>query len=112
VTITFERPADGATREYTANNSPDGSWYLRFTLHSANDIGRWNVTSVVDQTGAHDECTDRVTIRAAIGMPSTSTADPAGRPGDDFPPAVLVLGAAGATATIRRRQPPPSRPVP
>lgn len=112
VTITFERPADGATREYTANNSPDGSWYLRFTLESANDLGRWTVTSVVDQTGAHDECTDRVTIRSAIGMPSTSTVDPADRPGDDFLPAVLVLGAAAAIATIRRRQSPPYVPLP
>ena len=62
------------------------------------------MTSVVDQTGAHDECTDRVTIRSAIGMPSTSTVEPADRPGDGFLPAVAVLGALDRD----RDDPPPS----
>jgi len=109
VTITFER-SDGATREYTANNSPDGSWYLRFTLGSA-DIGRWTVTAIVDQTGAHDVCTDRVTIRSAIGMPSTATGNPAAGPGD-WLPAVLLLGVISGLAMVRRRQSPPPRPLP
>jgi hypothetical protein len=106
VTITFERPADGAMREYTANNSPDGSWYLRFTLDSAGDVGRWRVTASVDQTGAHDVCTDQVTIRPAIGMPGTATLDPAAdRPGDgDWMPAVLLLGTAAGMGTLRRRR--------
>jgi hypothetical protein len=112
VTITFVRPADGAKREYTANNSPDGSWYLRFTLDSGRDIGHWTVTAIVDQTGAHDTCTDRVTIRSAFGMPGTATAEPAtDRPGDGaWLPVVLLLGAAGGIAAIRRRLSLPSSP--
>ena len=114
VTITFERFSDGAKREYTANNSPDGSWYLRFTLDTVDDVGRWKVTAIVDQTGAHDTCADRVTIRSAVGVPATSTADSArvSPGGEDWPLAAPLFGAVAGLALLRRRQSPPPRPFP
>jgi LPXTG-motif cell wall-anchored protein len=114
VTITFERSSDGASREYIANNSPDGSWYLRFTLDSAADVGRWTVRAVVDQTGAHDTSTVQVTIRPAMGMPATTTT---GRTSDETGAAALalaglLLGATAGLTVLRRRQSPPPRPLP
>jgi hypothetical protein len=96
VSITFERTTDGAVREYTANNSPDGSWYLRFTLESSADLGRWVVTAVVDQTGSLDTCRDRVTILPRSGLPNTATVDTPAAPGGggaDIPVVLLALGA-------------------
>jgi hypothetical protein len=74
VTVVFERSSDGARRDFTAGNLPDGAWTLRFTFESPDDIGTWDVTVVVDQTGALDTCTDQVTIRGRSGVPNTATA--------------------------------------
>jgi hypothetical protein len=107
VTITFERVADGATREFVANNGPDGTWYKQVTFDSAADAGDWKVTVVVDQTDALDTCTDRFRVWARTGMPNTSTAEPetevAGTSDRGF---VIVLGLGGfiaAWARLRRR---------
>lgn len=113
VAITFERTTDGATRDYTAQNSPDGSWYLRLTPESSADVGRWKVTVVVSQTDALDTCTDLVTIRSRSSMPNTSTVEPAAgsvaSPGLILP--ALLGFAAGLLAVGRRRgqAPMPSR---
>ncbi len=71
VTITFERRSDGLTREYTAFNGPDGTWYRQVTFDSAADAGQWDVTVVVDQTDALDTCTDTLTLRARASLPPT-----------------------------------------
>lgn len=103
VSVTFERTTDGAVREYTASNSPDGSWYLRFTLESSADLGRWVVTVVVDQTGSIDTCRDRVTIRSRSGLPNTTTVDPPAAPaegGRDLP--IVLLGLGGLALGLGR----------
>jgi hypothetical protein len=103
VTITFERTTDGATREYTAQNSPDGSWYLRLTLESSVDIGRWDVTVVVSQTDALDTCADQVTIRARSSLPNTATTETPAEPDRHGTGHVLaVLGLAAALLAARR----------
>jgi hypothetical protein len=106
VTITFERLSDGATREFTANNGPDGTWYKQVTFDSAADAGEWTVTVVVDQTGALDTCTDRFRVWARFGMPNTSStraeAGSAGR-GDGASGVVLIVsGFVAAWACLRR----------
>jgi hypothetical protein len=106
VTIDFVRASDGATRNFTAANSPDGSWYLRFTFESTDDIGTWDVTVVVEQTGALDTCTDRVTIRGRTGIPNTATAmaEPASSGGSPFAPPVLptIAGLVVGLLALRR----------
>ena len=113
VTITFERNTDGAARDYTAQNSPDGSWYLRLTPESSADVGRWNVTVVVSQTDALDTCTDLVTIRSRSSMPNTATVEAAAEPSAGAG-AVLpaMLGVTAGVLALRRRRgqaPMPSR---
>ena len=107
VTITFERPSDGATREFIADNGPDGTWYRQVIFDTPADVGRWNVTVVVDQTGALDTCTDRFTIRGRSGMPNTSTAGAAmGRAQTGDAAFVIALATGGFLAAwiaIRRR---------
>lgn len=106
VTITFERPSDGETREYIAFNGPDGTWYREVTFESAADIGRWSVTVVVDQTDALDTCTDSLTIRARTGIPNTSTGDPAGSSTTlerVLAASLLVASFLGACAGVRGR---------
>ena len=70
VTIHFERPADGATLDYTAFNVADGTWVLDLQLDSSSFVGLWNVTVTVDQTSGITTCTDVVSIRA-VNAPST-----------------------------------------
>jgi hypothetical protein len=102
VTITFERTTDGATRAFTANNGPDGTWYLMLTFDSAEDVGSWDVTVVVDQTDALDTCTDRVTIRGRTRLPPTDTDMVASL--DNRPTAVwAMLGLLGAGTWARFR---------
>jgi hypothetical protein len=107
VTITFERPSDGATREFNAFNGPDGTWYRQVTFDTEADAGAWNVIVVVDQTGAHDTCTDRFTIQTRTGMPNTSTAVPEdGADGTGERMSLIVLAIAGFMAAwvgTRRR---------
>jgi hypothetical protein len=104
VTITFERTTDGATREFTANNGPDGTWYLMLTVDSAEDIGTWDVTVVVDQTDALDTCTDRVIITGRTTLPPTDTVSEAPADGDEAD-RLVVLGLLLATswAVLRGR---------
>jgi hypothetical protein len=107
VTIAFERPSDGATREFTAYNGPDGTWYRQVTFDSAADVGDWNVTVVVDQTDALDTCTDGFTIRARSGMPNTSTTQSeTGNAGPGDGAFVILFAIGGFIVTwpaIRRR---------
>jgi hypothetical protein len=116
VTITFERTTDGATREFIAYNGPDGTWYRMVTFDSSADVGRWNVSVVVDQTDALDTCTDVVTILPRSGMPNTATVEPTmessgtGDRSDGVVLAVLLLGGAvGAGSAVRHRALPGSR---
>jgi len=117
VAITFERTTDSATRDYTAQNSPDGSWYLQLTPESSADVGRWIVTVVVSQADALDTCADRVTIRPRSSLPNTSTT---GTPGDPVGwLGALLFGAVGLAIglpAVRRRagqsSSPPSLPLP
>ena len=94
VTITFERRSDGLTREFTAFNGPDGTWYRQVTFDSAADAGRWDVTVVVDQTDGLDTCTDTFTLRARASVPNTSTVDPV-TTGGAFNRALVILLAMG-----------------
>jgi hypothetical protein len=105
VTISWERTTDGATREYTAANSPDGSWYLRLTLDSPQDVGRWTVTVVVSQTDALDTCTDSVTIGLAA-MPRTATEDPPDDASEAPWTVPLLAGLIAGWLALRRRQSP------
>lgn len=111
VTISWERTTDGATRQYQAANSPDGSWYLRLTLDSPEDVGRWTVTVVVAQTDALDTCTDEVTIGRRGVPPDTATettvSSVGGRGGVGPWFAVLATAAwLGRLAVRQRRQSP------
>jgi hypothetical protein len=105
-TIHFERPADGATLEYTATNIADGTWFLDLRLDSSAFVGRWNVTVTVDQTSGITTCTDVVTIRA-LNAPSTSVMaaarPPAGGP-DPLVLATAVVGGCAAAALFLRRR--------
>ena len=103
VTIRFDRASDGATRAFTAANSPDGSWYLMLTLESPADVGRWDVTVVVTQTGAVDTCTDRVTIRGRSAVPDTATAQEPPESLDANGPVVLTIVALAAVLIGFRR---------
>ena len=106
VTITFERRSDGLTREFTAFNGPDGTWYRQITFDSASDAGRWDVTVVVDQTDALDTCTDTFTVRARTAVPNTSTVDvPTTGPAvDGALTLMLAVGTLlGVSATVARR---------
>lgn len=114
VTIRFERTIDGATREFTAFNQPDGAWMYQLAFESAGDVGRWNVTVVVDQTGDHDTCTDRVTIRTRSALPNTSTIGSlaqAVRP-EGWPLALLALLFGLLAFRRRANQSPPPLPLP
>jgi hypothetical protein len=104
VTIRFDRTSDGAVRELTAANSPDGSWYLRPTFDSPEDLGRWHVTVVVTQTGDVDTCTDRVTIRSRSAVPDTATAEERLEPVDAWGAIVLAVGGLTAMLTGHRRR--------
>ena len=92
VTITFERTTDDAVREYPAFNSPDGSWYLMLEVTDPADIGRWDVTVVVTQTGDEDTCTDTVTIRGAPAPNTAAASDPA-LPSPQADPLLAVIAA-------------------
>lgn len=109
VTIHFERPADGATLDYTAFNVADGTWVLDLELDFSSFVGRWNVTVTVDQTSGITTCTDVVTIRA-VNAPNTAAASDAAIPApqDDLPLAAFltVLGLSAAVAFSRRGLPP------
>ena len=110
VTIQFERPADGATLEYTATNIADGTWFLDLRLDSSSFIGRWNVTVTVDQTSGITTCKDVVTIRA-VNAPNTAAAsDPAlPSPQDDLLLIAMValLGLSAGVVVSRRVAPRP-----
>lgn len=103
VTIQFERTTDGARRGFNASNSPDGSWYLRLTLNALTDVGRWNVTAVVTQTGTTDSCTDRLTIRARSTVPDTATGAAAFGRNDAGGPVTLAIAALVAALLALRR---------
>lgn len=103
--IRFERPADGATLEYTAANIADGTWFLDLRLDSNSFIGRWNVTVTVDQTSGFTTCTDVVAIRA-MSAPDTDAASDAAVPsqqGDPLLPAVVVVLGLSAGIAVSRR---------
>ena len=97
VTVVFERTSDGARRDFIAGNLPDGAWTLRLTFESTADIGTWNVTVVVDQTGALDTCTDQVTIRGRPNVPDTATVPAASAPART---GLVLPGLAGLVAGL------------
>jgi len=102
VTISFTRPADGATRAFTAGNLPDGSWFQLVTFTDRADSGSWRVHVVVEQTSGTSSCDDRFTLTAAAGSnptpPPTSTEPLPG--GSTAPTAGLAIGAAGLAAFL------------
>jgi hypothetical protein len=106
VTIHFERPADGATLDYTAFNVADGTWVLDLQLDSSSFVGLWNVTVTVDQTSGITTCTDVVTIRA-VNAPSTDAASDATISPPQTDPlrsaVVVVVGLLAGVAISRRR---------
>jgi hypothetical protein len=101
VTVVFERASDGARRDFTAGNLPDGAWTLRFTFESSADIGTWDVTVVVDQTGALDTCTDRVTIRGRSGVPNTGTVPAGPAPAGTTSVLPVLAGLAAGLLALR-----------
>lgn len=104
VTIEFVRASDGATRSFTAANSPDGSWYLMLTFDSEADLGLRRVTVVVTQNDAVDTCRDSVSIRART-LPDTSIRDEPPDPTGTRSPTNVIIGglAVVAAATAARR---------
>ena len=103
VTITFERVTDGAIREYTAFNSPDGSWYLMHKLEDPADVGRWSVTVVVTQTDAIDTCSDTVTIRGAEAPNTAAEVDRTAASVQRDWPALVALAVLAILAVIATR---------
>jgi hypothetical protein len=103
VTITFERSEDGATREFTAFNGPDGTWYRQVTFDSAADVGRWDVTVVVDQTDALDTCTDTFIVRATAGLPPTDT-EPVVKSDKDVIATLAGIGLVAASVLLAFRR--------
>jgi hypothetical protein len=94
VTITLERTTDGEQKTYEAFRLPDGAWMLQLQLDSADFLGSWSVTVVVQQTSGTDACTDEVTI-TGMAPPNTNTAVPGAQ---DGPSIVLVVALAFAVA--------------
>jgi hypothetical protein len=106
VTIHFERPADGATLDYTAFNVADGTWVLDLQLDSSSFVGLWNVTVTVDQTSGITTCTDVVTIRA-VNAPNTdaiASTTPQREGADPLGLAALAGGAFTAALYLLRRR--------
>ncbi len=114
VTITFTRPADGATQTFTAFNLPDGAWLRTVTFTSRQDVGTWDVTLTLAETARTVTCADRVRITGpaagrtpapGLTMPPTSTID-APVTGDTAPAppaaalATIALAAALAFGTV------------
>jgi hypothetical protein len=108
VTLTFLRPSDGATREFTAANVADGSWFWNTTFDSAADAGHWNVTVVVDQDGGHDVCTDSFIVRASSSPPPTDTRiddTVSARSSSDIRLPLVLGGLSFVLVILRRRRP-------
>jgi hypothetical protein len=109
VTIRFDRPADGATRTYTAQNVADGSWFRNVVFRSRRDAGSWRVHIVVDQTSGRSTCDDRFTLtagssaRPAPTLPNTSTDGQVSK-GDPpaLPIAVVAVGLIAFGAILAR----------
>ncbi len=97
VTITFTRPADGATRTFTAGNVADGSWMQTVVFSSRADLGTWRVHVDVVQTSGTSACDDRFTLLGTKPQPiptppNTATADDVAPSSPDATlPFVLVL---------------------
>jgi len=77
VTITFGRPAGGATRVFTAFNSADGSWDRTVVFTSRADIGAWRVRVDVVETSGTKVCVDRFTLVPANPQPVPAPPDTA-----------------------------------
>ena len=101
VTINFERSSDGAIREFTAFNMPDGAWIYHLTFDSA-FAGRWDVTVVVDQTGSIDTCRDRVTVGSAAPLPNTASTVVRPSATGDSAAILAILGLSGGLVAVRR----------